>query len=49
MKESELKDKDFLVQYDTEVKFLTEEELEKFIKVAVINNKDIRCLKITRI
>lgn len=33
-------DKEFIVQYDSEVELTTAENLEKFINAVVINNKD---------
>lgn len=35
------RDKDFIVQYDSEVELVTAENLDKFMKVAVIQNKDV--------
>ena len=35
-------DKEFIVQYDSEVELTTAENLEKFINVVVINNKDTK-------
>lgn len=43
------RDKDFIVQYDSEVELVTAENLDKFMKVAVIQNKDVTHLTITRI
>lgn len=43
------RDKKFIVQYDSEIELTTAENLEKFIKVAVINNKDTNHITITRI
>ena len=44
-----VQDKEFIVQYDSEVVLTTADHLEDFIRLAVIQNKDVSHLTITRI